>query len=122
MNIEEYWESTLKQRAEEMRKFFHPKAKVRFHNTNEEFTVDEFIEINCEYPGSWNGVIERIEKIGRIQIIVLQVFDREQNLFFHVTSFMEIEEDKIVSIDEYWGEDGCPPQWRLDKKIGKRIK
>ncbi|AYV92644.1 nuclear transport factor 2 family protein [Fusobacterium necrophorum] len=122
MNIEKYWESTLKQRAEEMRKFFHPKAKVRFHNTNEEFTVDEFIEINCEYPGSWNGVIERIEKIGRIQIIVLQVFDREQNLFFHVTSFMEIEEDKIVSIDEYWGEDGCPPQWRLDKKIGKRIK
>ncbi|MDK4521271.1 nuclear transport factor 2 family protein [Fusobacterium necrophorum] len=122
MNIEEYWESTLKQRAEEMRKFFHPKAKVRFHNTNEEFTVDEFIEINCEYPGSWNGVIERIEKIGRIQIIVVQVFDREQNLFFHVTSFMEIEEDKIISIDEYWGEDGCPPQWRLDKKIGKRIK
>lgn len=122
MNIEKYWESTLKQRAEEMRKFFHPKAKVRFHNTNEEFTVDEFIEINCEYPGSWNGVIERIEKIGKIQIIVLQVFDREQNLFFHVTSFMEIEEDKIVSIDEYWGEDGCPPQWRLDKKIGKRIK
>ena len=122
MNIEKYWESTLKQRAEEMRKFFHPKAKVRFHNTNEEFTVDEFIEINCEYPGSWNGVIERIEKIGRIQIIVVQVFDREQNLFFNVTSFMEIEEDKIISIDEYWGEDGCPPQWRLDKKIGKRIK
>lgn len=122
MNIEKYWESTLKQRAEEMRKFFHPKAKVRFHNTNEEFTVDEFIEINCEYPGSWNGVIKRIEKIGRIQIIVVQVFDREQNLFFHVTSFMEIEEDKIISIDEYWGEDGCPPQWRLDKKIGKRIK
>lgn len=122
MNIEKYWESTLKQRAEEMRKFFHPKAKVRFHNTNEEFTVDEFIEINCEYPGSWDGMIERIEKIGKIQIIVLQVFDREQNLFFHVTSFMEIEEDKIISIDEYWGEDGCPPQWRLDKKIGKRIK
>lgn len=63
-------------------KIFHPKAKVRFHNTNEEFTVDEFIEINYEYPGSWNGVIERIEKIGRIQIIVVQVFDREQNLFF----------------------------------------
>lgn len=122
MNIEKYWESTLKQRAEEMRKFFHPKAKVRFHNTNEEFTVDEFIEINCEYPGSWNGMIERIEKIGKIQIIVVQVFDREQNLFFHVTSFIEIEEDKIVSIDEYWGEDGCPPQWRLDKKIGKKIK
>lgn len=122
MNIEKYWESTLKQRAEEMRKFFHLKAKVRFHNTNEEFTVDEFIEINCEYSGSWDGMIERIEKIGKIQIIVLQVFDREQNLFFHVTSFMEIEEDKIVSIDEYWGEDGCPPQWRLDKKIGKRIK
>lgn len=122
MNIEKYWESTLKQRAEEMRKFFHPKAKIRFHNTNEEFTVDEFIEINCEYPGNWNGMIERIEEIGKIQIIVVQVFDREQNLFFHVTSFMEIEENKIISIDEYWGEDGCPPRWRLDKKIGKKIK
>ena len=30
-------------------------------------------------------------------------------------------DDKILSRDEYWGDDGIAPHWRLDKKIGKPI-
>ena len=29
---------------------------------------------------------------------------------------------KIASIDEYWGDDGETPKWRLDMEIGKRIR
>lgn len=29
--------------------------------------------------------------------------------------------DKIVSMDEYWVDDGKAPQWRLKKHIGQAI-
>ena len=29
---------------------------------------------------------------------------------------------KIASIDEYWGDDGEVPKWRLDMKIGMKIR
>jgi hypothetical protein len=41
---------------------------------------------------------------------------------FHVTSFIEIIEGKIKTLDEYWGDDGPIPQWRKDMHIGKPIR
>ena len=38
-----------------------------------------------------------------------------------VVSFFKFENDRILTLDEYWGECGDAPQWRLDKKIGKKI-
>ena len=40
---------------------------------------------------------------------------------FQVVSFIKIKDGKIVLMDEYWGDDGAPPQWRLEKKLGTRI-
>lgn len=121
MDIKKYWQTVLKQQAEEMRVFFHQDAFVNWHNTNEHFTVEEFIQVNCQYPGSWNGEIERIEEKDDGIITVVHVFSQDQNLSFHVTSFMKIKNEKIISIDEYWGDDGMAPQWRIDKHIGAPI-
>lgn len=38
-----------------------------------------------------------------------------------MVSFMQVRDDKICSLDEYWGDDGAVPQWRLDKQIGTKI-
>ncbi len=122
MNINEYWNCTLAQNAKGMRMFFHPKAYINWHNTNEHFTVNEFIDANCEYPGKWKGEIERIETVGDLIITVVHVFSQSPKLSFHVTSFLRIRDELIVSIDEYWGDDGLAPQWRLDKNIGTKIK
>jgi hypothetical protein len=35
---------------------------------------------------------------------------------------VRFNDGKIVELDEYWGDDCKVPQWRLDKKIGKKIK
>lgn len=104
-----------------MRRFFHEDAYINWHNTNEHFTVEEFIRANCEYPGSWDGKIERLEQIGDLYITVVHVFTPDPKLSFHVTSFIQCKAGKIASIDEYWGDDGTAPQWRLDKKIGTPI-
>ena len=62
MNIQSYWRAVLQQQAEEIKTFFHEDAYVNWHNTNEHFTVSEFIMANCEYPGAWDGEIERLEE------------------------------------------------------------
>ena len=38
-----------------------------------------------------------------------------------MASFMRVRDGKILSLDEYWGDDGAAPQWRLEKQIGTDI-
>ncbi len=118
----EFWKSIVQQNPDEIRRYFKETATIRWHNTNEEFTLDEFIRVNCEYPGEWNGEVERIEEIEDIIITVTRVFSTDNSVSVHVTSFFRMEDGKIVSMDEYWSDDGEAPEWRLDMKIGKRIR
>lgn len=123
MDMHEYWKAVLKQDAAAMRKYFAPEACVRWHNTKEQFSVEEFIRANCEYPDDWEGEIERIEKTGELTITVTHVQAvNNPSLSFHVTSFLKIRNDKIISLDEYWGDDGPAPQWRQAMHIGTEIK
>ena len=118
----EFWKSIVKQNPDEIRRYFKETATIRWHNTNEEFTLDEFIRANCEYPGEWDGEIERIEEIGDLIITVTRVFSTDNSVSVHATSFLRIEDGKIVSMDEYWSDDGEAPEWRLNMKIAKRIR
>ena len=113
MDIRDYWRAALAQQPEAMREFFHEDAVINWHNTNERFQVEEFIRANCEYPGSWEGEIERIEASGDLIITVVHVYSSDRTVSCHATSFLKIEDDKIAQIDEYWGDDGSAPQWRL---------
>lgn len=122
MNIEKYWNDIVRQDADAIRNYFDKNAYINWHNSNEHFNVDEFIRANCEYPGDWDGELERIEILEDLIITVARVWKRDDKMSFHVTSFIKVREEKIISIDEYWGDDGNAPQWRLDKHIGKAIK
>lgn len=122
MDIYKYWEYTLKQDAEMMKIFFDENAKIYWHNTNEEFSLDEFIEVNCKYPGKWKGNIERIEELGDLLITVVNVLSEDESMSLKAISFIKVKNDKIISIDEYWSEDGEAPKWRKNLKIGKPIR
>lgn len=122
MNIHQFGKDVLEQNADAIRDYFAKDAHINWHCTNEHFNVNEFIIANCEYPGNWSGEVERIEKVNNIIITVTHVYSQNQELSFHATSFIEIINDKIVSIDEYWADDGTAPEWRLEKHIGRAIK
>lgn len=122
MKVKDFWKAVVQQDAEEIRGYFKKTAVIRWHNTDEQFTLEEFIRANCEYPGRWNGEVERIEEMGNLIITVTRVFSEETSESFHVASFLNMEDDKIASMDEYWGEDGEAPTWRSDMKIGSKIK
>jgi len=121
MDIRAYWNAAAGQDAEKLREFFKDTAYINWHCTNEHFTVEEFIRANCEYPGRWEVELERTEQAEDLIITAARVFSSD-GLSFHAVSFMKLEGGKIASIDEYWGDDGPAPQWRLDKHIGMAIK
>lgn len=121
MNIYEYWRDVLAQDADQIRNYFDKDAFVNWHCTNEHFNVEEFIIANCDYPGEWDGDVERVEYVNDTIITVTHVYPKDYSLSFHVTSFFRITDDKIRSLDEYWADDGTAPQWRLEKHIGQAI-
>jgi hypothetical protein len=121
MDINNYWQVVLNQEASKIEAFFHEEAVIKWRDTNEQFTVSEFIQANCEYPGEWSGEIKRIERTPEQLISVTHVFSKDKSANFHVVSFIKIKDNKIMEIDEYWGEIGSIPQWRIDKNIGRKI-
>lgn len=121
MNVYHFWKAVLTQDEKALRTYFHEDAYVNWHCTNEHFSVDEYLIANCEYPGDWDGKVERLEVLDDLLITVTKVFSKDKSAYFHVVSFIRIADDKIISMDEYWADDGLAPQWRLDKQIGTRI-
>ena len=122
MNINQFWTDVLNQDAKALESYFHEDAFINWHCTNEHFTAAEFIRANCEYPGNWAGEIEKKYVFDDTIITATHFYPKDSSLSFHVVSFIKVKDDKIVSVDEYWGDDGVAPQWRLDKHIGTVIK
>lgn len=121
VDIYGFWRDVLAQDADKIRSYFDKDAFINWHCTNEHFNVREYLIANCEYPGEWDGEVERVERIGNIVITVTHVYPKDRSLSFHVTSFFQIADDRIQSLDEYWADDGVAPQWRLEKHIGRAI-
>ncbi|RKI83553.1 nuclear transport factor 2 family protein [bacterium 0.1xD8-71] len=121
MDVYKFWKDILEQNADAIRGYFDKNAYINWHCTNEHFNVDEFIIANCEYPGNWDGEVERVEKADDLLITVTHVYPQDRTLSFHVTSFIKVVDDKITAVDEYWADDGTAPEWRLKKRIGVQI-
>lgn len=121
MNTALFWKAVLDQEAETLRKYFHKDAVIKWHCTNEQFSAEEYIRANCEYPGEWDGEIERTETAGDMIVTVVRVFPRDQSASWHVVSFLRLKEGLITEMDEYWSDDGEPPVWRKKMGIGRPI-
>lgn len=121
MDIHAFWDAVIRQDAKTIRPFFAPEAVIRWHCSNECFTVEEFIRANCEYPGSWAAEMERLIDTPDGLVTAMRVWPAEGEASFHVTSFFVLQDSLIVSLDEYWGDDGPAPDWRRQMHIGSPI-
>ena len=104
MNIEAFWEAVIEQKADVLRTFFHKDAYINWHCSNEHFSVEEYIQANCEYPGESYGMIERTESVGDLTILVGNILSKDKSLSLHVVSFIRTRDNKIISMDEYYGD------------------
>ena len=66
------WEDVLSQNKDALPRYFCDEAVIRWHCTNECFSIAEYVRANCEYPGNWKGEIERIERVADQIITVVQ--------------------------------------------------
>ena len=121
MDVKEFWIDVLKQNREKLISYFHKDAIIRWHCSNELFTVSEYIKVNCEYPGEWEGKIERIEKVENMIITAVKVYPVNKCSSFHVISFIKTENNLIIEMDEYWADDTEVPEWRRKMNIGRKI-
>lgn len=118
MDIHPFWNAVLRQDREVIRTYFWEDAYINWHCTNERFTLEEYLRANCDYPGEWDGEVERVETVGNTIITVTHVFPTDKSASFHVVSLLAVEDGKIRAMDEYWADDGDAPQWRREMGIG----
>ena len=127
IDVFSFFEAVVRQDAEKLRSFFEPDATIVWANTNEQFTVGEYIRANCDYPGEWKGRVEDVQCCSQFHghnriTVVAKVWDGEGNAS-RTVSFIELGDtgdERIQSMVEYWGDVGKPPKWRQDLGIGKR--
>ena len=122
MDYKAFWQDVLSQDRDNLPSWFREDAVIRWHCSNEQFTVAEYVRVNCDYPNDWTGEIERVEESGNTVILAGRVYPLDRSMSFHVVSFLRIENGKIVEMDEYWADDGEAPDWRRKMKIGKPIR
>ena len=122
MDYKAFWQDILSQNLERLPSYFREDAVIRWHCSNEQFTVAEYVRVNCDYPNDWTGEIERLEEAGNTVILAGRVYPLDRSMSFHVVSFLRIENGKITEMDEYWADDGEPPAWRREMKIGKPLR
>ena len=121
MDTKAFWNDVINQNKEKLNTYFNNDALILWPCTNERFTVEEYIRANCEYPGSWNGEIERLEEHEDEYIVAGHVYSKEETISCHVVSFIKTENGKISQMVEYWADDGDAPEWRKEMNIGKPI-
>ena len=118
-----FFTAVLSQDGEAIRAFFHPGAQIRWHCTRELFTVDEFVRVNTEYPGDWTGEVEHELCVGEngsyLAVVAGHITERNSGASFHCVSYLRIHGGRIASLDEYWADDGAPPEWRRALNIGR---
>jgi len=119
-DVEKFCHHVAAQNADELMKFFVQDAVICIHDDNQQLTVAEYVRLTCEYPSTWQGEVQRIEKINGGLMTVTKMFSPEEAYF--ITSFYVIVQGKITRMDEYWSELKTDlPQWRKDMGIGKPI-
>jgi hypothetical protein len=116
-----FWSDVISQNRTALQGYFLDGAVIRWHCTNEQFTVTEYIQANCNYPGDWSSEIERINEMKNTIIVAAHVFSLGKSDSFHVVSFIKLKGDLISEMDEYWADDSSAPSWRKKMKIGKPI-
>ncbi|HCO67702.1 MAG TPA: hypothetical protein DIT04_08120, partial [Dysgonomonas sp.] len=91
--------------------------------TNERFDLEGFVKANEAYPLNWQIKVIRVieENDSVVSLVEVKTADDPGAPSFYASSFFEFENEKIKYLTENWGENGSPPQWRVDLNISTPI-
>ena len=122
MDFTNFWNDVITQDRKHLQNHFCTDAVILWPCTNEQFNVNEYVIANCEYPGDWEGKIERLKLNGDSATLIGRVYAKDNKYSCHVVSFIDLKNNKISRMEEYWSDDGEAPEWRKKLNIGKPIR
>ena len=67
------------------------------------------------------GEEKYLNQIDNLFVVITKVYPKDRSASFYCVSFIRCLNGKIATLDEYWADDGEPPKWRREMKIGKPI-
>jgi len=118
-----FLQDIVSKKADAIKGHFAKDAIICWHDSNEQFTLEEFIRANCEYPSTWNCEVERIEKYAKGFVVAAQMDHPEDGFYIKYVSFIELDDyEKVKRLDEYFVAIEEIPQWRKDMKVGQPIR
>lgn len=113
-----FWKCISEAKYDDLFPLFNSDARIYFPNTREEFVNPHlYIEFNKAYPGSWISKIEKLIQQDQLVISTTKITSSDSLQGFYVTSYFEFSNRRIQKIEEYWGENSSPPDWRKDGKF-----
>lgn len=115
--VHAYWKAIHELRFEALRELFNATAVITWPNTEEVFTLDEFIYVNRAYPGEWDEEVLQVYETGTTLISEAMVTGKERS--FLAISIFTIQDGKITSLREYWTVVEEAPKWR--KQLLKKL-
>ena len=117
----ELWHCLNEKRWDDARKLLSEEFVADWPQSKEKMDADGFIEVNRNYPGQheiqifnfWHDY-DSWEHRSHVTTLVYikSVMPDGKKLELYATSFFEIEDGKILTLDEYWAETYPPPDWR----------
>ena len=102
--VRKFWRDIDARRWDNLASYFSKGARVDWPNTGESFDQDGFRDAKSADQGYWAAEVEKVVRAGKLVVSVAKV--RNNAASFHVTSFFTFRGKKILSLLEYWGEDG----------------
>ncbi len=74
------------------------------------------IEINAGYPEGWTIQLLQVEHLQDGRVMSLARVDHAPRHFF-ATSLFQVDDGRIVGIEEYWATVESPPPWRNEQSF-----
>ncbi len=119
--VRDYWVYLSEQKFHEAGALMAKNAIVKEPNTREIYVnAQDYVRLNEEYPGNWKASIEKLVSIDDLVISVVKLEDSEQQISMYATSFFIVKDELITELEQYWGDNGEPPDWRIEKSLAKR--
>lgn len=119
--VQQFWKHIDNAAFDRLYEIMHPEAVVWLPNTHEVFKGSrKYVEFNQKYPDRWHARVQNLFRSGQTIISIVLIYNADHSMSFYVTSLFRFSEDRIIEITEYWGDNGEPPQWRLDENFSER--
>lgn len=115
--VRAFWHDLQARDWAAVRARLHDEAEVHWWTSGEHFAgPDAFVEANARYPEGWSIKLIECARLEDGRVMSLVRVDHPPRTFY-ATSMFQVDDGRIVGIDEYWATAEAPPDWRAAGSI-----